>query len=174
MNIKNIKIYNQSVDKDFIRDILNGKTPTIENLMLINAKYKIMIGVIIEDTYDRTILITPFGYTPINENTNSEVLNKLDLGVAACGIYTNHPELILDHSISFDCLVYYEGVDAIVNGKNMIGLRIINETSPEFMVSVNTSDEDLFDSEVQKMDFTYIAPIEFNNSGKDTEGGYFK
>ncbi len=136
--------------------------PQCLDLMKIAVNEHILIGVVYSDKYERHILVSPFGVRQIDYSYTAELVDGLDLGIAPCGAYID-----VVRNETFDFMVYYEPVEAIVSGKNMIGYHLLDGTTFEFDVAVAVKDRELFDEEKTKSEVDiYIKRIDFNNNGK--------
>lgn len=164
MEIK--KIICMNGEKSFIKTIpsILPEVPQCLDLMKIAVNEHILIGVVYSDKNERHILVSPFGVRQVDDSYTAQWMDRLDLGIAPCGAY-RYIDVVKNET--FDYVVYYEMVEAIVSGKNMIGYHLLDGTTFEFDVAVDAKDRELFDEEKTKSEVDiYIKSIDFNNNGK--------
>ena len=161
MNITNIIYRNKTINKNNVNNFV-PKKPAPFYLMQTLSKDKISIACIIKDKYERTLLISPFGTTQINQSYASEKMDVFDGGLAPTGIYS-YCSLEDEEDWTFDLIIYYE-VELIVSGENMVGYYLIQETSAGLYDSIELKDYDLFEKERKKLpDSQYISTFDFEN-----------
>lgn len=126
------------------------------------SEEKISIACIIKDEYEKTLLISPFGTTQINQSYTSEKLDIFDRGLAPTGLYSYY-SLEDEEKWTFDLIIYYE-VELIISGENMVGYYLIPETNADLYDSIELKDYDLFEKERKKLpDSQYIPIFDFKN-----------